>query len=261
MKKKVINSWISSGKFEDVVNEIVDMSQQKRSSYVCFANVHMVVESYKDAQFNKVLNQADVACPDGRPVSLYMQLFDGQKQDRIPGMDVVPALMDIANEKGLAVYFYGSTEDVLEKIKEKITKDYPNVRFAGYDSPPFRALTPEEDAVAVQRIHEANPDFVFVSLGCPKQEKWMEAHMDRVDACMLGVGQAFLTFVGMEKRLPKWARDFSLEWTYRLWLEPKRLWKRYLFTNSTFLWLVFRYWMMEKVLGRRPSTQPETSQN
>lgn len=249
MKKKVISTLVSTGAFNDIVNQIFELAKTKNSSYICFANVHMIMESHKDQMFNQLLNEADMVTPDGRPVSVYMRIFDGIKQDRVPGMDVVPAMMEKANQEGgKAVYFYGSTEDVLQKISDKIKKDYPNVRIAGTYSPPFRPLTEEEDQEIIRMINETDPDFVFVSLGCPKQEKWMAAHKDKVNACMLGVGQAFLTFIGEEKRLPKWARDLSLEWTYRLWLEPKRLWKRYLFTNSHFLWLVFQLWFKKKVL-------------
>ena len=250
MKKKVISTLVSTGKFDKIVENIFELAEQKQSSYVCFANVHMVMESYKDKAFNQLLNEADIVSPDGRPVSVYMRIFDGVKQDRVPGMDVVPAIMDKANrEGGKSVYFYGSTDDVLEKISQKMKKDYPNVRLAGTYSPPFRKLSEAEDQEIIQMINDAKPDFVFVALGCPKQEKWMADHKNKVNACMLGVGQAFLTFIGEEKRLPKWARNLSLEWTYRLWLEPKRLWRRYLFTNSRFLLLVAQYWVRRKVLG------------
>ncbi len=251
MKKKVISTLVSTGSFQEFIQNIFSLAEQKPSSYVCFANVHMLMESYKDSSFNQILNEADMVTPDGRPVSLFMRFFDGVRQDRVAGMDVVPAVIERANREGKSVYFYGSTEDVLQKIEDKIRQDYPNVRIAGTYSPPFRPLTDEEDQQIVDMINEAHPDFLFVSLGCPKQEKWMAAHQGRVHACMMGVGQAFLTFCGMEKRLPKWARNLSLEWTYRLYLEPKRLWKRFLYSNSLFLWLVFRTWVRRKVFRMR----------
>lgn len=246
-KQKVLNSFISKGTFQAFVDATFELTQQKKSSYICFTNVHMLMESYNDKQFNQILNNADIATPDGRPVSLYMRLFDGIRQERVAGMDLVPALIAEANKRGAAVYFYGSTDDILEQIENKIRTDFPNVRLAGIYSPPFRALTEEEDNEIIRKINEAKPDLLFVALGCPKQEKWMAAHKDKVEACMLGVGQAFLTFIGAEKRLPKWARDFSLEWAYRLWLEPNRLWRRYLFTNSQFLWLVIKAFVQRKI--------------
>lgn len=249
MKKKVVNSLVSTGTFNEFIENIFRISREKDSSYVCFANVHMIMESYKDSEFNKVLNAADIVCPDGRPVSLFMRLFDGVKQDRVAGMDVIPAMVKKANEEGGSMFFYGSTDEVLDKIRKKIESDYPNVTIAGMYSPPFRPLTPEEDEEVVKMLNDANPDFIYVSLGCPKQEKWMASHLDRVNACMLGVGQAYLTFIGVEKRLPKWARNLSLEWTYRLYLEPNRLWKRYLTTNSYFLWVVVKLFVRQKIFG------------
>jgi N-acetylglucosaminyldiphosphoundecaprenol N-acetyl-beta-D-mannosaminyltransferase len=250
-RSKVIKSWINTGNFSDFIQRIYELSESQKSSYVCFANVHMVMEAYKDPLFNEVMDKADLVTPDGRPLSLYMRLFDGIKQARVAGMDVVPALVAEADKRGKSVFFYGSTDDILDKIKERMAKDFPNARLAGTYSPPFRQLTEEEDAEIVKMINDSKPDLLFVALGCPKQEKWMSSHKDRVEACMLGVGQAYLTFTGMEKRLPQWARNLSLEWVYRLVQDPKRLWKRYLVTNSWFLWLVLGNFVKGKIFRQK----------
>lgn len=250
-KRKLLSSFISAGAFNDFVNQIFWLTDNKKSSYVCFANVHMLVEAHKDSDFNTLLNQADVATPDGGPVSKLMRLLYGQQQDRVAGMDLVPRLLQEAATRGKSVYFYGSTDDVLEKVVAKAKQDNPAIKIAGYYSPPFRALTPEEDEEITNNINNSQADLVFVALGCPKQERWMAAHKDRVNACMLGVGQAFLTFAGLEKRLPKWARDLSLEWTYRLYLEPKRLWKRYLVTNSVFVLLTLKLLLLKAAKGEK----------
>ncbi|WP_242928730.1 WecB/TagA/CpsF family glycosyltransferase [Pontibacter vulgaris] len=248
-KRKLLTSLISAGSFNDFVNHIFWLTDNKASSYVCFANVHMLVESYKDKSFNTLLNQADVATPDGGPVSKLMKLLYGQQQDRVAGMDLVPRLLQEAADRGKSVYFYGSTDQVLEAVVSRAKQDLPNLRIAGYYSPPFRKLSDEEDNAIVDMINETAPDLVFVALGCPKQERWMADHKGRVNACMLGVGQAFMTYAGLEKRLPKWARDLSLEWTYRLYLEPGRLWKRYLVTNSTFVYLASKLLLHRLVKG------------
>ncbi len=241
MKKvKIINSLISTGTFKEFIDTIFDLTDRQSSAYVCCANVHMVIESYQDTGFNKMLNEADLATPDGRPLSIVMKLFDKIAQERVAGMDLLPALLKEAEIRGKSVYFYGSTDEVLDKIKEQISIDFPALRVAGVYSPPFRPLSEEEDRAIIKNINESGANLVFVSLGCPKQEKWMANHKGKVNACMLGVGQAFLTYTGLEKRLPKWARDWSLEWAYRLYLEPKRLWKRYVVGNSIFLFFVFK---------------------
>lgn len=254
-KRLLLSSLISVGSFNDFVNHIFWLTENKRSSYVCFANVHMLVEAYKDKAFGEVLNQADVATPDGGPVSKLMRMVYGEQQDRVAGMDLLPRLLQEAAARGKSVYFYGTTDDVLEKVVAKAKADLPHLRVAGYYSPPFRKLSREEDAAITDMLNEANPDLVFVALGCPKQERWMADHKEQVNACMLGVGQAFLTYAGLEKRLPKWARDLSLEWTYRLYLEPKRLWKRYLITNSTFMYLILKLLLQRKLQGRQAQSE------
>ncbi len=131
--------------------------------------------------------------------------------------------------------FTDRTQETLDEIRERLAREHPTLRIAGLESPPFRSLTAGEDQEAVDRINASGANLVFVSLGCPKQERWMADHQGRVEACMLGLGQAFLTYAGTEKRLPRWAHDYALEWAYRLYLEPKRLWKRYLVGNTWFI--------------------------
>ncbi len=239
-KRKLLTSLISAGSFNDFVNHIFWLTDHKDSSYVCFANVHMLMEAYSDREFNDVLNNADIATPDGNPVSKLSKLFYGQQQDRVAGMDLLPKLLEEAAARGKSVYFYGSTDEVLEAVVAKAKEEFPTLEIAGYYSPPFRKLSEEEDAAITDMINQTAPDLVFVALGCPKQERWMAAHKGQVKACMLGVGQAYMTYAGLEKRLPAWARNLSLEWTYRLWQEPRRLWKRYLVTNSMFILLTIK---------------------
>jgi N-acetylglucosaminyldiphosphoundecaprenol N-acetyl-beta-D-mannosaminyltransferase len=250
IKKKVIESWISSGTFQDFIDNIFLLTEEKKSSYVCFANVHMLVEAYNDPDFNKILEEADIVTPDGRPLSIYMNIFYKMQQQRVPGMDLMPALLIDAEKKQKSVYFYGSSDEILNLIAKRANSELPNLKIAGYYSPPFRELTEKEKEGIVDKINEANPDLLFVALGCPKQEKWMAEHKGKIHSCMLGVGQAFNVYAGVEKRLPKWMRDLSLEWTYRLFLEPKRLWKRYFVTNSIFVWLFLRIFF-SKLVGRR----------
>ncbi|HEY4652793.1 MAG TPA: WecB/TagA/CpsF family glycosyltransferase [Pontibacter sp.] len=239
-KRRLLSSDITAGSFKKFVEQVFWLSEHKESSYVCFANVHMLVEAYRNRDFNRILNNADVAAPDGGPLSKLMKMLYGQQQDRVAGMDLLPALLQEAEARGKSVYFYGSTDQVLEAVVKTAKQKHPNLRIAGHYSPPFRKLTHIEDAAIVDMINDAKPDLVFVALGCPKQERWMAEHKGKVNACMLGVGQAYMTFAGLEKRLPKWARDMSLEWVYRLWQEPGRLWKRYLVTNSVFVALTLK---------------------
>lgn len=239
-KLPVLTTLVSTGAYQHFVDHIFDLAEQKPSSYVCFANVHMVTEAYKDPAFSQLLNQADIVTPDGGPLPVFIKLFHGIKQGRVAGMDLVPSLLEEAQKRNKSVYFYGTTEEVLQAIIKKASNEFPDLRIAGTCSPPFRPLSAAEDEEITRQINSTSPDLVFVALGCPKQEQWMAAHKGRVQGVMLGVGQAFLTYAGLEKRLPVWARNLSIEWIYRLYLEPGRLWKRYLVNNSLFLFLVFK---------------------
>ncbi|WP_224999901.1 WecB/TagA/CpsF family glycosyltransferase [Cesiribacter sp. SM1] len=236
-KVKLFNTWVTAASYRQYLHDIIQLADARKSSYVCFANVHMLMDAYQIPSFNQVVNEADIVTPDGRPLSVLMNLHYKNKQERACGMDLFPDILREAEKRALSVFFYGSTNEVLETITQKAREELPALTIAGAYSPPFRPLTPEEDKEVVDMINASGANLVFVSLGCPKQEKWMHEHKGKIQACMLGLGQAFLTYAGLEKRLPKWARDLSLEWAYRLYLEPKRLWKRYLVGNSRFLWL------------------------
>ncbi|RZK24664.1 MAG: glycosyltransferase [Hymenobacter sp.] len=240
-KQLVLDSGISTGSFEDFVDRIMQLGADRSSAYVCCANVHMVVEAHRDSSFRQVLDEASLVTPDGGPVASVAGWRGGHPQERVAGMDLLPALLTEAARRGQSVYFYGTTDEVLQAIVERARRELPTLRLVGTCAPPFRALTSEEEAEHVATINAADPDLVFVALGCPRQERWMAAHRGKIKACMLGVGQAFLVYAGMEQRLPVWARRLWLEWAYRLWLEPRRLWRRYLVTNSRFLYLLARY--------------------
>ena len=246
-KRKVLKSFVSVGTFDEVVNKIFDLPISKVSSYVCFANVHMIVEAYRNTRFSEVLNIADIVTADGLPISKYIGFFDGYPQEKVSGPDVMPVILKQAEESKKSVFFYGSTDNILDQLVTRVKKDFPQLQITGAYSPPFRVLTPEEDEWIVNMINSSYPDFVFVALGCPKQEKWMYEHVGKINACMLGVGQAFEIYAGMNRRAPIWMRERGLEWLYRLCREPGRLWKRYLTTNSYFIFMLIQIYLMEKI--------------
>lgn len=239
-KQLVLDSYITTGRFNDFVDNILRLGAARTSAYVCCANVHMVVEAHRDAGFRQILQEANLVTPDGGPVASIAGWLSGRPQERVAGMDLLPALLAEAAQRGQSVYFYGTTDEVLQAIVSRAKRELPTLRIVGTCAPPFRTLTTQEEAEHVAAINAADPDLVFVALGCPRQERWMAAHRGKIKACMLGVGQALLVYAEMEKRLPLWARRLWLEWAYRLWLEPRRLWRRYLITNSHFLFLMAR---------------------
>ena len=145
-------------------------------------------------------------------------------------------ILKISAKEGYRHYFYGSTDKTLEKLKNVLETEYPNVLVAGMYSPPFRPLSEEEDSQVIQTINDSNADFVWIGLGAPKQELWMAEHQGKVNGFMVGVGAAFDYLAGNISRAPMWMQKTNLEWLYRLMQEPKRLFKRYFYTNTKFIW-------------------------
>ena len=204
--------------------------------YICVSNVHTTVTAYEDPEYLKVQNGGIMAIPDGGPLSSVGQKRGFKNMKRTAGPSLMGEIFKISAEKGYRHYFYGSTDKTLEKLYSVLTETYPGIQIAGMYSPPFRPMTEEEDKASVERINETEPDFVWVGLGAPKQEKWMAAHQGRVNGLMVGVGAGFDYYAGNRKRAPEWMQKRNLEWVYRLIQDPKRLFGRYWHTNTKFIW-------------------------
>lgn len=238
-KRRVLTADISLGSFDAHIAAFAELGAAHVSSYVCCVNAHMTVEA-RDPDFARVVNGADFATADGMPVLRLLNRYHKVAQERVAGNDIMPALLEKAAHSGLSVYLYGGTPAIHERIISRVERELPALRIAGCYAPPFAPLERMDLDQEAQRIERSGAHIVMVSLGCPKQERWMAAMKGRVHGVMLGLGGAFLLYGGMDTRAPKWMRDLSLEWVYRLWLEPRRLWKRYLVTNSIFLGMVIR---------------------
>lgn len=204
--------------------------------YICVSNVHTTVMSYDDPAYAAVQNAAVLAIPDGGPLSSVGRRRGFPKMERTTGPDYLKEVLKLSAACGYRHYFYGSTEETLQKLRDTLEKDYPGAVIAGMYSPPFRKLTEKEDEQIVQRINESRPDFVWVGLGAPKQECWMAEHRGQICGLMVGVGAAFDYLAGNIQRAPRWMQKANLEWLYRLIQEPRRLLKRYFYTNTKFIW-------------------------
>jgi N-acetylglucosaminyldiphosphoundecaprenol N-acetyl-beta-D-mannosaminyltransferase len=147
----------------------------------------------------------------------------------------------------LGVYFYGGTPELQTSTEDFVSRQYPNIKNKHFESPPFRALTEQEEIECINRINASGAHLVFVALGCPKQEKWMAHMKGKINACMVGIGGALPVLVGMQKRAPKFMQKYGLEWLYRLVQEPRRLFKRYLYTNSLFVLLLLKQFFAVKL--------------
>lgn len=234
---RILGVNIAITNMRDTVKLIVEQIDELKGEFICLSNVHTTVMSQQDEEYRRIQNSAFLALPDGSPLSLVQRLRGYRTAEQVAGPDLMPALWEATENTGISHYFYGSTQESIDALSAKLRKDYPGLKIAGMEAPPFRPLTEEEDQEAVRRINESGAAIVWVGLGAPKQEKWMYEHRDRVNALMLGVGAGFDFHAGTVKRAPAWMRNHYLEWLYRLTQDPKRLWKRYVQTNGKFLLL------------------------
>lgn len=218
-------------------NEYISTSVNNRGGFSCFLNSHMIYEFYHNEGFFSVLNDASFVLADGMPALYSLNYFNDIKQSRIAGNDVIFSLIDKAEKESLKIFLIGSTIEVLDVISTELTKK--GISHDSY-SPPFLPINLFDFEYQSKLINDFDPDIVLVGLGCPKQEVWMYEMNKRVQASMYGLGGAFLLYAGVDNRAPKWMRDLSLEWLYRLAAEPKRLFKRYFVTNFFFLKILIK---------------------
>lgn len=231
----VLCSFIDAVDWSTVLERISCWARERESRYVCVCNVHSVVEARQDTEFGKVINEADMATPDGAPIAWMLRRLGFKGQARINGPDLMWRYCKQAAQSAEPIYLYGGTLQTLDLLQRRLLEHFPTLKIVGAYSPPFRPLSEDEDATVVEAINDSGAKIVWVSLGCPKQEIWMAAHRGRVNAVMVGVGAAFDYHAGTIRRAPVWMQNYGLEWLYRLMSEPRRLWRRYFVTNSLFL--------------------------
>lgn len=222
---------------ESTIQTLTEKRNEWKGQYICVSNVHTTVMAHENPEYMKIQNEAVMALPDGSPLSAYSREGGKVNARRVTGPDLMRELLIRSKDNGFTHFFYGSTQDTLDKLRDKIETNYPGAKIVGMISPPFRELTPEEDEEYIRQINEADPDFLWVGLGAPKQEIWMARHKGKIHSLMIGVGAAFAFESGEVRRAPKWIQNMKLEWLYRLMQDPKRLFKRYFVTNIKYLWL------------------------
>jgi N-acetylglucosaminyldiphosphoundecaprenol N-acetyl-beta-D-mannosaminyltransferase len=233
--RSVIGAPIDSVNWSQALARLSGWAAARQSRYVCICNVHSVVTARQDKAFAKVIREADMATPDGAPVAWLMRRLGVASQERINGPDLMWHYCAEAAKRNESIYLYGGQQSTLDILQRKLLEQFPGLKIAGAYSPPYRPLTAEEDAAVVEAINASGAGTVWVSLGCPKQEKWMAEHRGRINAVMIGVGAAFDYHAGTIQRAPLWMQRNGLEWLHRVCSEPRRLWKRYLVTNTLFI--------------------------
>ena len=217
-----VSSWIERG---------------DRGRMVTFSTVHMLVEAVRDPGFFAVLERSDMNCPDGKPLAWCGRRKAGKMVEQVCGPEFLPAFCKATADRNLRHYFYGGADGVAAKAASALRQRNPGVQIAGVYSPPYRALTTTEKDQIVAAINASRPDVLWVCLGCPKQEVWIDEFRHRLNVpVLLAVGQAMDIQAGVKDRAPAIVRRLGLEWLYRLCQEPRRLWRRYLVYNSIFLY-------------------------
>jgi len=177
--------------------------------------------------------------PDGISLVVLAKIYNYHLKKRVYGPDLMLEFLKKADFKGYSNFFYGSAKEVLNLLIKNFKIKFPSLNIVGVYSPPFRELTVDEDREIVDMINRASPDVLWVSLGCSKQQLWMYEHKDKLNVpVMVGVGAAFDFLSGVKPQAPRWMRDNGFEWLFRLFTEPKRLWRRYLINGPLFVYFV-----------------------
>jgi N-acetylglucosaminyldiphosphoundecaprenol N-acetyl-beta-D-mannosaminyltransferase len=228
---------VDATSYEDATDRVVDWAKRGESRYVCVASVNNVMHARDDSAYAAMMNNADLVTPDGMPLVWGLRILGVPHATRTYGPSLTPLVCERAAREGIPVGFYGGTPEVLERLHTELLSAYPDLNIAYSWPPPFRALTADEEAQVARDIDVSGARIVFVGLGTPKQEQWMVRHQGKLTAVMLGVGAAFDFIAGQKKQAPSWMQKRGLEWLFRLTTEPRRLWKRYLYSNPRFIGL------------------------
>ncbi len=252
--RDVLSMRVDATSYDDASRRVLRWASEGRSAYVCVATVHMVMEAFDSETFQRTVNGADLVTPDGMPLVWALKAQGVSDASRVYGPELMPHVLELAAREDVPIGLYGGTPESLEALHQVLKTRYPDLKVACKIAPPFRPLTPEEDEAVTQEIKASGARILFVGIGCPKQEKWMAEHKNRIPAVMLGVGAAFDFHAGRVRQAPRWLQAAGLEWAFRLAMEPRRLWKRYLRHNPRFVGLFLLQLLGLRHFGAEAST-------
>lgn len=227
---------------QEAIGAIGVLTEQRKHAYAVTPNVDHIVKVQTDPEFAGIYRNASLVLPDGKPLLWAAKFLGTPLKEKISGSDLFPELCEVATERGHKLFFLGGRPGAALKAAEVLKNKYPNIQIVGVNSPSFGFEDDKaENARIIKMIKDAKPDILFVGLGAPKQEKWIYRHYKEFNVPMsIGIGVTFEFVSGMVKRAPLWMQKAGLEWFWRLMMEPKRLWKRYLVDDMKFFWLVLR---------------------
>jgi len=237
---RVLSAPVNVASLDGVVDCIIEKAKKSLNEYVCVANVHMIVTAEQDESFREIMEKASIVSSDGMPLVWVLKSQGYSQAQRVTGPDLMLKICERAENEGIPIFFYGGDEKVATALEHKLLMQYPSLKVAGVIAPPQLPENPEVDMNLIAEMNKTGAKIIFVGLGCPKQEHWMHAYSPELKGMLIGVGAAFDFMVGVRSRAPNWMQLIGMEWFYRLCSEPKRLWKRYLVTNSKFVFLLVR---------------------
>jgi len=227
---------VAATHMQDAVERIFRWIDERRAGYVLLTGVHGIMECQRDPELLDIYRRAAMCAPDGMPTVWLGWTHGHRTMDRVYGPGLMLEVFAQSVERGTRHYLYGGGEGVAEQLRERLVERFPGVCIVGAETPPFRPLTPKQDAALIERIRVSGADLVWVGLSTPKQDRWMADHVGRVHApVLLGVGAAFDFHTGRLRQAPHPIQRAGLEWAFRLVMEPRRLWRRYLYANPRFI--------------------------
>jgi N-acetylglucosaminyldiphosphoundecaprenol N-acetyl-beta-D-mannosaminyltransferase len=237
----ILGCPITKLSLEGTIEQIEDFIASKRPHYVAMINVAKLIKMRSDKELEQSVLRADIIGADGVPLVWLSRLFGTPLPGRVNGTDLMYKLLERANVKGYSIFFLGAKQEVLQKVVEIVRTQYPSVRIAGFHHGYF---SDAEETAIVHKIHVAQPDILFIAFGTPKKELWVKRYLQNMGVPVVhGVGGSFDVFAGLVPRAPLWMQWGGLEWLFRLAQEPRRMWRRYLVTNTLFIMLVLREWL------------------
>ena len=244
----ILGVGVSAIDLPRAVGTIESWIATRSRNYVCTATVHGIVECQHDEKLRRIYNSAGLVTPDGMPLVWLGRWKGFPRVGRVYGPDLMLSVYERSVPAGYKHFLYGGGDGVVEKLRRRLEERFPGLNIVGTHAPPFGAATPLEDEKVLRAIDATKPDAIWIGLGTPKQDRWMAAHLGRLNApVLIGVGAAFDFHAGVKKQAPLWMRQAALEWLFRLFSEPRRLWRRYLLGNPQFLfWLLLQTFRLKQ---------------
>jgi N-acetylglucosaminyldiphosphoundecaprenol N-acetyl-beta-D-mannosaminyltransferase len=258
-KRSILGILINATDYESAVTHIMTAARQHIPATVSALAVHGVMTGVLNAEHRYRLNHFDLLVPDGQPVRWALNiLHNARLRQRVYGPNLTLRLCERASAEGISVYFYGSTSEILSKLKDNLKSRFPLLQIAGMRASKFGILSPAERDSVAEHVRRSGASMVFVGLGCPRQEVWAYEFRELLAMPIISVGAAFAFLAGTAPQAPQWMQDRGLEWVFRFGVEPGRLWRRYVLLNPIYLILVALQaggFLGIDVGGRKPSRE------